>query len=169
MNLNSTRNIIGLLLIIIGVSSLFGWGLFRYIIPLFIIWLGYMVMTGSRWPFKGNTNKSSSDQDINEFLIFAGSKRVIEDAKTKGGQVIAIFSDSTIDMSQIKSPMSNITLDVTSVFASVKIRVPEGWSVTSDAVAILGGIDNKTRTKPTKKTRLHITGVAVFGGIEIFD
>lgn len=168
MNLNSTRNIIGLILIIVGVSSLFGLGLFRYFLPLFIIWVGYTVMTGSKWPFKSSAN-TSSGEDINEFLLFAGSKKIIENAKTKGGQVTAIFSESTIDMSKIKSPASNITLDVTSVFASVKVRVPEGWSVTSDAVAILGGIDNKTRTASAKKTQLHITGVAVFGGIEIFD
>ncbi|MFN7260854.1 MAG: DUF4288 domain-containing protein, partial [Cyclobacteriaceae bacterium] len=100
--------------------------------------------------------------------IFGGSNRKIFSKNFKGGQMTAIFGGSDLDLSQadIQGP---VVVDVVSIFGGVKLIVPANWEVKTNISAILGGVEDKRKDpssfSPEKK--LVLTGVCMFGGVEI--
>jgi len=166
--MSTSRFIIGAVLILIGISSLTSSNLLRYIFPILIILLGWSVLTNRRW--SGNWEQSSSSavgDNINEFLVFTGIKRDIKSAYFTGGKIGVIFAGADLDMTDVKPSEKIIQLELLAVFGGIRLKVPENWKVTSEAVSVLGGVDNKTNPKNGKTIQLKITGAAIFGGIEI--
>jgi hypothetical protein len=59
-------------------------------------------------------------------------------------------------------------IDVFAMWGGIEIRVPEDWTVSSQVVPLMGGVEDKTRP-PQGATahRLTLRGLAFMGGIEI--
>lgn len=161
------RYIIGIVFIALGISALTGFDLGRYIGPLFLIAIGLMIISGRNRRWEGCGETSPLEQDtINEVLIFSGAKRNIHSLDFNGGKITAVFGGAEFDFSSVKTKKKIANMELVAVFGGVKIKVPQNWVVTSEAVGILGGVDNHTRSKE-KTAELHLTGAAIFGGIEI--
>ena len=64
-------------------------------------------------------------------------------------------------------------IEINCLFGGVEIRVPETWHVHSRSLPVFGGYSDKTRATKTpdkadiNKKTLVITGMVLFGGIEI--
>ena len=57
---------------------------------------------------------------------------------------------------------------VVQIFGGAKFLVPANWVVKSEAVAILGGVDDKRNVaQPEPGKQLVLKGFVMFGGIEI--
>lgn len=113
------------------------------------------------------------DNHNSDFLesvnVFAGSHQKVYSKKFKGGEVVAVFGGSDINLSQADFE-GTITLEVVAVFGGVKIVIPPDWEVKSEVTAIFGGIDDKRALAPATsepKKLLIINGVAFFGGVDI--
>ncbi len=160
------RNIIGLILIVIGLSALFGLNIGRLIFPLVLITFGVILLRGKRTPFGGS--QSSSEEDVvNDVQIFSDANRVLESKNFSGGKVISIFSDSDIDLSKVKTKRKEIKMELVAVFSDLNIRIPEGWTVQSEAVGILGEVKDRTHKKKQNSVKLLIDGASIFGSIEV--
>ena len=59
------------------------------------------------------------------------------------------------------------TLNVFTMWGGISIRVPQDWTVMSQGVPLLGGIDDKTVPPAMPGKRLVIQGYAIMGGVEI--
>jgi predicted membrane protein len=164
------RYAIGAIFIILGVSALTGMDLGRFIFPLFLIYIGWRILSKEQGHFdmEGEKIKSSSQSSINETFIFSGTERRLNSENFNGGRITAIFGGANLDLSNTKTKKKVIELDIAAVFGGVKIRVPKDWEIESEAVGILGGIDNKTSLEK-KSATLRITGVAIFGGVNILN
>jgi hypothetical protein len=163
------RYVIGAIFIILGVSALTGMDLGRFIFPLFLIYIGWRILSRENRGIRSDREmKSSSQNSINETFIFSGAKRRLDSENFNGGRITAIFSGANLDLSNTKTKKKVIELDIAAVFGGVKIRVPKNWEIEPEAVGILGGIDNKTSLE-NKSATLKLTGVAIFGGVNILN
>lgn len=115
----------------------------------------------------GQTSQPGYDK-VEIVSVFGNVKKVIYSKKFSGGEVVSIFGGAELNLSQadITGP---VHLEMVQIFGGAKLIVPAHWEVRSEAVAILGGIDDKrppqTITSPDKV--LILEGTVVFGGIEI--
>jgi predicted membrane protein len=158
----------------------------RYVFPVVVISVGLVILFRStfsksvqeaknRWI--GDSEKksdlftdssSTGENQINITSIFGGSKRRIFSKNFRGGQVTSIFGGTEIDLSQADIE-GTVVVDMVNVFGGCKLIVPSNWELRSDITAILGGVDDKrkdpTAYSPSKK--LVLTGVCMFGGVEI--
>lgn len=127
------------------------------------------------WNMPGDAEAGSEyvDIDKNDILdslsIFGGNQQKVYSKNFKGGDIIAVFGGSDINLTQADFE-GVIKLDVVAIFGGVKIVIPPGWEVKSEVTAIFGGIDDKrtlglTPSEPRKV--LIIEGVAMFGGVDI--
>jgi predicted membrane protein len=66
---------------------------------------------------------------------------------------------------------SRVELEITQVFGGTKIIVPPHWKVSSDLVAIFGGIEDRrplmSNQAISDEKHLVIKGTSIFGGIDI--
>lgn len=165
--MSNSRIIIGVIIILIGLGSLFGFDVFRLIIPILLIWWGYTVLTGRGSHF--NDAKSSTQEDtLDEVLIFSGVNKRVESKEFTGGRVVCIFGGAELDFSEAKAK-DNIHLEVVTVFGGAKIRVPKTWDVRSEATAIFGGVSNRTERPKSASTVVRLTGASIFGGTDILN
>lgn len=100
--------------------------------------------------------------------IFSGCKRRPV-GLFKGAELTAIFGGFELDTRQAELEQGSARIDVFVLFGGGEIRVPEGWEVQNQASAIFGGIDDKTpaHALASNRPRILLTGLVLFGGVEI--
>jgi hypothetical protein len=85
----------------------------------------------------------------------------------RGGNLVAIMGGCEIDLSNAAID-GEAVLDVFAMWGGIEIRVPPDWTVSSQVVPLMGGVEDKTR--PPRGAAIHrltLRGVAFMGGIEI--
>lgn len=118
----------------------------------------------------GRTTTATQGEDhIDVVSIFGNIRKVIFSKAFRGGEVVCVFGGADINLLQadITGP---IVMDIVAVFGGANLIIPADWQVRSEAVAILGGIEDKRSQQgvslnPEKVVILR--GTALFGGIEI--
>jgi hypothetical protein len=91
-------------------------------------------------------------------------------------EVNAVLGDVTLDYTEAQIPYDEIQVDVKSILADVKIRVPANAIVLLDSNPILGSVSEQEaglkavpdpNARPTAPKRFHIRGTAILGEIKI--
>jgi hypothetical protein len=85
----------------------------------------------------------------------------------RGGNLVAIMGGCEIDLRNAAID-GDAVLDVFAMWGGIEIRVPSDWTVSSQVVPLMGGVEDKTR--PPRGAAIHrltLRGVAFMGGIEI--
>jgi predicted membrane protein len=116
------------------------------------------------------TGAGGSLTTLNAVAVFGGCERRVSGPNFEGGRATAVFGGIELDFRDADIA-SEAILEVNCIFGGVEIRVPETWHVHSRNLPVFGGYEDKTRhpSNPavgSPKT-LIITGMVVFGGIEI--
>jgi hypothetical protein len=115
---------------------------------------------------------NESDSSINAVAIFGGCERRYTGQHFRGGKATALFGGIEIDFRDADID-DEAVLEISCVFGGVELRVPETWYVHSRSLPVFGGFEDKTRqnrvdqTAGAKRKTLIVTGVVVFGGVEI--
>ena len=158
------RLILGLFIIVIGISILTGFSLIKFVFAFFIIFIGVRMISdkGRRWDIQTSSNEDS----INEVAIFSPINKIITSDNFKGGKIVMVFGGGQIDISQVKSTEKMVPLEIIAIFGGGKIIIPKGWKVNSQGTAIFGGYNSKIESGEGENI-LNINGAAIFGGVEI--
>jgi hypothetical protein len=116
----------------------------------------------NKWP-RTNSNKSR----MNVVAIMSGISRGSNSTAFRGADLVAIMGGCEIDLRKA-AINGEATIDMFCMWGGIEIRVPEDWTVESQIVPLMGGVEDKTRP-PQAATAHHLTlrGVALMGGIEI--
>jgi predicted membrane protein len=170
---NFRNNGFGLLLILIGAFfmlvnwNVLGFNLWKIFWPLLIVGIGLWVIFKPKG-FKGNVPKITDD-DLGAFTVFSGIKRQVESKEFKGGKATVLFGSIELDFYKARLAENQATVELTALFGSIEIYVPEDWKVILDSSAIFGGVDDKRRkiTPEKPEETLYVRATAVFGSIEI--
>ncbi len=127
--------------------------------------------TGSRsfWQRRAVFDEGS----LNDFALLGSVRRRVESSNLGGGYLTAILGNIEIDLRSalINNGNKGALLNTTAVFGAIKLRIPQVWRVHVNGTSILGNFEDKTvppNTGPAAPL-LVITGLAVFGSVEILD
>lgn len=131
--------------------------------PAIIIGIGISVIKGA-YAHKTSVTPGN-DSNLSAILSGVTTKSTAKDYT--GGKITAVMGGVELDLREADIK-KEATLDVFAVMGGVEIRVPDHWIVRSEAMAILGGVENKTKPD-TKKTApvLTIIGTVSLGGVEV--
>lgn len=100
--------------------------------------------------------------------ILSGIKKTNHSQNFKGGSLTAIMAG--IELNLLHADIQEqATLNLDIVMGGVKLLVPSDWSVQSQVVTVMGGIeDDRMNVSNISTTKILIlTGTATMGGIEI--
>lgn len=118
-------------------------------------------------------NMFGSDESTEDYVdataVFGGVKKNIISKNFRGGEVVSVFGGTELNMSQADLQQPAV-LEATQIFGGTTLIVPPHWQVKSEAVAILGGIDDKRPIMPggyDPNKVLIIKGTSMFGGLQI--
>jgi predicted membrane protein len=170
----------------------FGFDFHRFIIPIIIIAVGFVMIvrprrnkdwhwrnredwkqkyppsTGDAYTKTDNPQDYSSGDHFDSTSIFGGTKKVIVSKNFQSGDITCFMGGCEVDFSQadVQKPA---VVDVTQVFGGTKLIVPSNWTIRTDMTAFFGSIEDKRQqplnADPSKL--LILQGTSVFGGIEI--
>ena len=103
--------------------------------------------------------------------IFGGIEDKIVAQDFRDGEAVAILGGIDLDLRQAELSNGQATLDVTSIFGGIRLRVPRGWRVNLRNVTLFGSVEhNREQPAPEDETGvLTIVGTALFGGLEVSD
>ena len=107
----------------------------------------------------------------------------MSETKRQGGwmvpqrqEVNAVLGDVTLDYTEAQIPFDEVHVEVKSILADVKIRVPQNAIVLLDSNPILGSVSEQEAglgavpdpgTPAARPTTFHIRGTAILGEIKI--
>jgi len=142
-------------------------------------WPVILILVGARILFRRRKRPSRRDPqyvndesvpgEVNITSVFGSASRKVTDRNVSGGQIVSIFGSAKINMADAGLAEGGATLDVSAVFGGAEFRVPENWNVDIQTTNFLGGVEDK-RARPADGAsgdRLTLTGVCLFGGIEV--
>jgi len=175
--------IVGIILILIGISALTGIPLFGFLFAVVLIAIGIRMIahrsvhSGWHWDYHDHdhdhdnhhhdTTPASGERSIDEVAVFSPLNKSYAIEHFKGGKIVMIFSGGEVDLTQIKTDGNEIHLEVSSVFSGVRITVPKDWKVVSTANVFIGDVDTSAAQGGDGTVTLIIHGEAVFGQIEV--
>ena len=172
--------IVGIILILIGISALTGIPLFGFFFAVILIYIGVRMISrrsvcgGWSWDDHGHVHehhheatRTSDERSIDEVAVFSSLNKALTTPNFKGGKIVMVFSGGEINLSQVKADGNDIHLEISSVFGGVEITVPKDWNIKSTANVFLGNVDISRAQGGDSATTLTIHGEAVFGEIEV--
>ena len=113
---------------------------------------------------------SDSDTSLTAVAVFGSCERQYGGRHFQAGKVTSIFGGVELDFREADID-DEAVLEISCVFGGVEIRVPDTWYVQSRSLPMFGGLEDRTHQAKipdgTKRKTLIITGVIVFGGVEI--
>jgi predicted membrane protein len=153
-------------------AVILGHGRFDTLIaPALFLCAGIFIVLRALQRKRRTTNDLPESEDfIKGTAILSGFKHRVPSQAFKGGELTAIFGGFDLDLRQVRMDSDSAHIDVFLLFGGGEIRVPENWDVTIQATTIAGGVGDKISTPPTAekdRPRLVLTGLILFGGIEV--
>jgi predicted membrane protein len=134
--------------------------------PLVLIAVGGRMLWRSLYP-----NRATVGADASSTLrgtAFMGSlERSLNTRDFRGGDVTVVMGGCKADLGEAGIASGEAVLDVFVLWGGLELLVPEGWTVISQVVPILGGFDDRTRPPAEATQRLVISGLVMIGGVQV--
>jgi hypothetical protein len=177
-----------LLLNSLGIARVRFWELFW---PMIIVLVGarlIMHTPGQRRPrhrlrttLDGSTDprpaSTASDGIVSMFSVLGSDQRATNDTIFRGGEVTSVLSGTQLDLRQaVIEPGSEAAINVFILLGGHELWVPQGWTVVTEVMPILGGVEDKRLPAVLNPTagaaagtapRLVLRGIVLLGGLTI--
>ena len=143
--------------------------------PVFVILFGVLVMVSrSRRRQRIQLEGVGGLGEVSVVSVFGSDDRRISTDRFAGAEVVAVFGDARLDLTEAGLGTRPAILEVTSAFGDAEIRVPREWNVRIDTMSIFGSVrdrrpDHGGVEASDSELDAIITGVALFGDIELRD
>lgn len=144
--------------------------------PLFVVLLGVLVIISrSRRRQRVRLDGQRGAREARVFAVFGTDEQRLQTDVLGGGELVAIFGDARVDLRDVAPPAVPVVLEVISIFGDAEVRVPADWDVTLETLTIFGEtIDRRPRgdesdRERTERPEVIVTGIALFGDIEVRD
>ncbi|HSZ26182.1 MAG TPA: DUF5668 domain-containing protein [Cytophagaceae bacterium] len=151
---------------------------FTQLWPVALIFLGIQIMKKRKKHFDFNYKKKMNinlektmDGFIENTVIFGGDSKKISSYDFKGGHITVICGGLEMDLTNCTLSKEHPVIDVEIVFGGLSLTVPREWNIRSEAIPIMGGIDDEGNAQHDRyvdpAAELIIRGNVVMGGLEI--
>jgi predicted membrane protein len=138
--------------------------------PLFLILFGVqMLMRSVSRPGSAEEAGAVDNAEFDDFAFLGGVKRANTSAAFRGGSATAFMGGVELDLRKARMEGQRAVINVFAMMGGISLRIPEDWAVESKIVALLGGVDDKTRPPSQPVGTLVLQGTVVMGGVEIKD
>ena len=108
-----------------------------------------------------------ADAKIRMTSFFGSSENQISSKQFRGGGVYVVFGSSDVDLRGATIADEGATMNIITSLGSVRLLVPEDWTVNVQTRAVVGSVAAK-RVAPTSPAgQLTLTGLCLFGSVEI--
>jgi predicted membrane protein len=137
--------------------------------PVLIIAVGVLLIV-TRASFGGRASAARRSGDgLNHVAVFNGINDVV-DGPFDRLHSTTLFGGADYDLRRARVERPPAVIDITCMFGGVELRVPEGWTVHNDVLALFGGVDDKRRgSSADGEVTVSIRGTVLFGGLTIKD
>ena len=135
-------------------------------VPIIIVLIGLSLIFKN--PDKDGIKESIEklDDKKREYLTVSfKEQKISKSGDFKGANLDAVFGSLKLDLTDAKLGKETI-IKASSIFAGIKITVPEDVEVKVRTTPIFGGVSNTHKNNNSKKI-VYIDAICVFGGIEI--
>jgi predicted membrane protein len=152
--------------------------------PLFIVLFGVLIIVNrTRRNRRVKVVGDEDEKEITAVSVFSGDERRLTTESFTGAELVAVFGDVRLDLRDVSVPVPPAVVEIVCVFGDIEIRIPEDWDVRRDVLVVFGDVSDKrplnkkesggTGTEDgkdgTRKHELAVTGLVLFGDIEIRD
>jgi hypothetical protein len=128
---------------------------------------------GAAEEFRRQLEQTYNDPNwLTAVAVFGGCERRFTGPHFQGGKAVSIFGGIELDFRDADMD-DEAVLELNCIFGGVEIRLPPNWRVHSRSLPVFGGFEDKSgrtvrdRASEGNYKTLVITGVVVFGGVEI--
>lgn len=105
--------------------------------------------------------------ELRSFALMSGVTRKIVSQEFRGGELSAVMGGVEIDLRGAKLAGGTAMIEVFVWWGGIDLKVPEGWAVANEGLAVMGAIEDTTKAEPDGRNTLIIRGLVVMGGVEI--
>jgi hypothetical protein len=143
--------------------------------PCFFAFIIVMALLGT-YRFEGRAaERVDADNRVNVTGIMGAADSKPEAGTFRNGQVSTVMGRSTLDLRSVTlAPGEQAVVDVFVTMGRATIRVPDGWTVDTSAIPVMGTVeDNRWSSTPQgdttagPKPRLVVRGFVMMGKVEI--
>ncbi len=138
--------------------------------PLLLIAAGVMVILKGQFRLDSDTSDQPADAlhgaRLNIAALMSGNVSKVDAQDFSGAEIAVIMGGAELDLRHA-SMNAQATLQVFVLMGGLDIKIPNDWSVTINAVPLLGGIEDKSVPPVMPQKRLFINGFVLMGGIDI--
>jgi len=86
----------------------------------------------------------------------------------RGANFFTFMGGCEVDFREASIQQGVATIDCFALMGGIEIKVPEEWIVIIEALPLLGGVENRTRSSQKEgNPKLIVKGMALMGGIEV--
>lgn len=126
-----------------------------------------MVVTALRGPASAAVLEEGASS-LHAFALWSGTTRKVVSRDFRGGEATAIMGGHEIDLRPAHMPLGTAVIQLFVWWGGIEIKVPEDWKVTNEALALLGGVEDKSRAPQGEvKGHLILRGPIIMGGVEV--
>ena len=140
--------------------------------PLVLLVVGVQLLFGARKsrPRRPTLGASATGQDSDRLgatYVFSSGVQRVTSRNFSEGDATAVFGSAQIDLRQASLATGGAIVDLTVLFGSVELRIPETWEVDVQSAHFLGGLEDKRIRSAAGGAgeQLTITGTCMFGSI----
>jgi len=147
------------------VSVVQGWPVrLSTILPIGLVMVGIVIVQramGVRRIAPGTT-----DQSISDLAFWAGIERKVTSSLFRRADVTAIMGGVQLDFRQA-AINGEAVVDLFVLMGGVEVKVPPDWIVSNEAIAIMGGAQDRSAGSADSRHRLILRGFILMGGVEV--
>ncbi len=158
--------IIGIILVLLGISAIVGVSLIKFIFAAILILVGLRIISRHESDFDLWHESALHENLLNEVAIFSGLHKIVKSDNFKGGKVVLILAGGSIDLREVKTGQKTIKLEFVSVLSGGKLFIPKEWKLDIRGAQVMGGYENRA-AYGSGDTTLVLDGALVLGGLEI--
>lgn len=147
-----------------GLITLDPWDLW----PVILVLIGVSMVMGSLTRKRANSPDTLESSTLHAFALMSGTERKVTTQDFRGGDITAIMGGHDIDLRSARIPQGEALIDLTVWWGGVDIRIPPDWVVASEALPIMGAVEDNSHAPTGPITgRLRLRGLVLMGGVEV--
>lgn len=141
--------------------------IWQLVFPFALVGIGInmIVKKNKHSPRSLNDFRVEKNFEINN--VFSSDERNVNSSSLERGEVFSLFGSATVDMSNSIISDNNFYLEMTAIFGSIDIRLPEDCRIELKGTPIFGSIDDRSKSNAISTKKVVLDCTCVFGGIDI--
>ncbi len=132
--------------------------------PLALVALGILILTRA---IGGPTALETNESSVSEFAFWSGKVRRVTSPAFRSGDLTAVMGGVELDLRGATAAPGGAVIDVFVMWGGIEIWVPPDWSVSNEALVLMGGAEDRSAGSQDSRSRLTVRGFCVMGGLEI--